>query len=120
MNPPLIILGGGVHGEACWLIAYIHRKRKLRLRICSHLFKIVGVIALIIWDNVKFQMNIDIKVISIYFINHMLLETNECEMIRTSCNLDLLGVGGVDGFCCKLIDLNNDPDAVCSASIFSS
>ena len=23
MNPPSIILGGGVHGKACWLIAYI-------------------------------------------------------------------------------------------------
>ena len=22
MNPPSIILGGGVHGKACWLIAY--------------------------------------------------------------------------------------------------
>ena len=22
MNPPTIILGGGVHGKACWLIAY--------------------------------------------------------------------------------------------------
>ena len=28
-------------------------KRKLRLRICSHLVKIVGVIALIIGDNVN-------------------------------------------------------------------
>ena len=23
MNPPSIILGGGVHGKTCWLIAYI-------------------------------------------------------------------------------------------------
>ena len=23
MNPPSIILGGGVHGKACWLIAYM-------------------------------------------------------------------------------------------------
>ena len=22
MNPPSIILGGGVHGKACWIIAY--------------------------------------------------------------------------------------------------
>ena len=31
-----------------------YTKSELRLRICSHLFKIVGVIALIIWDNIKF------------------------------------------------------------------
>ena len=34
-----------------------------------YLFKIVGVIAFIIWDNVKFWMNIDNKVISTSFIN---------------------------------------------------
>ena len=25
MNPPSIILGGGVHGKVCWLIAYIYQ-----------------------------------------------------------------------------------------------
>ena len=40
----------------------LYRKRKLPSRICSHLFKIVGVIASILLDNVKVWMNIDIKV----------------------------------------------------------
>ena len=51
----------------------VYGKRKLRLRKFSHLFKIVGVIGLIIWGNVKCFMNIDIKVISISFMNLMLL-----------------------------------------------
>ena len=25
MNPPSTVLGGGVHGKVCWLIAYIQR-----------------------------------------------------------------------------------------------
>ena len=41
-------------------------------------------------------------------------------MIRISCNSELSGRGGGrgwvgEGFCCKLIDSNNDPDAMCSA-----
>ena len=28
MNPPLIILGGGVHGKVCWLIAYKNKNKK--------------------------------------------------------------------------------------------
>ena len=31
----------------------VYRKRKLRSRIFSHPFKIIGDMALIIWDNVK-------------------------------------------------------------------
>ena len=41
-------------------------------------------------------------------------------MIRISCNSELSGGGGDEGFCCKLIDSNNDQDAVCSASISNS
>ena len=44
-------------------------------------------------------------------------------MIKISCNSELSGGGGgggCEGFCCKLIDSNNDPDAVCSASISNS
>ena len=53
-----------------WLHNYasnLYRKQTL----CSHLFEIFSVIALII-DYVKIQMNIDIKIISIYFMNHVL------------------------------------------------
>ena len=25
MNPPLAVLGGGVHGKVCWLMAYCHQ-----------------------------------------------------------------------------------------------
>ena len=28
MNPPSIVLGGGVHGKSCWLIAYNHGSEK--------------------------------------------------------------------------------------------
>ena len=28
MNPPSIVLGGGVHGKVCWLIAYISKGEK--------------------------------------------------------------------------------------------
>ena len=31
MNPPSIILGGGVHGKACWLIAYTLYKQAQRM-----------------------------------------------------------------------------------------
>ena len=41
-------------------------------------------------------------------------------MIRIFCNSESPGGGGGEGFCCKLIDYNNDPDAVCSASISNS
>ena len=33
---------------------------------------------------------------------------------KLSRNIDLLGGGGEEGFCCKLMNLNTDPDAVCS------
>ena len=32
MNPPSIILGGGVHGKACWLIAYLKLIPRTRSR----------------------------------------------------------------------------------------
>ena len=42
-------------------------------------------------------------------------------MISISCNSEFRGGGvGDEGFCCKLIDSNNDLDAVCSASISNS
>ena len=61
-------------------------------------------------------------------MNHMLFKIKNREMIRIPCNLDLSGGGGgggedgwlVEGFCCKVIDLNNDPDAVSSSSISDS
>ena len=31
MNPPSIILGGGVHGKACWLIAYLYYEPVLEI-----------------------------------------------------------------------------------------
>ena len=34
MNPPSAVLGGGVHGKVCWLIAY-----KLVLQMQNNLFK---------------------------------------------------------------------------------
>ena len=34
MNPPSAVLGGGVHGQVCWLIAYIlcNRTRAYKIR----------------------------------------------------------------------------------------
>ena len=37
-----------------------------------------------------------------------------------SCNIDLSQGKEEERFCCKLIDLNNDPDAVCSSSSCNS
>ena len=31
MNPPAAVLGGGVHGKVCWLIAYMHYDRIITL-----------------------------------------------------------------------------------------
>ena len=47
--------------------------RKLRLRRCSHLSKIVGVITLLIWDNVNFYEYRHQRITSISCMNHMLL-----------------------------------------------
>ena len=30
MNPPSTVLGGGVHGKVCWLIAYMYAKLPLQ------------------------------------------------------------------------------------------
>ena len=56
MNPPTIILGGGVHGKACWLIAYNLYPPQRELRIIA-IHQVLLMRATIIINNNDYNNN---------------------------------------------------------------
>ena len=42
MNPPSIILGGGVHGKTCWLIAYNGLEIIYECSVCKRYVSIIN------------------------------------------------------------------------------